>query len=176
MSREAGSAIAVKTADHPARRYASDAFALVADDNIDDEVKRRAAPGLFRLAVESAAQQVFYAKRAAAGEPHDESELEWETYRKTNQRVALAVLGDATADISTWRPRREHQFQALSICNKGSHGNIANLTKDDVRYLHKTVKDILNEKSHRHRSCNWCAKLNEPSRALQARVRVIRRG
>lgn len=146
VTREAGSAIAVKTADHPAKRYASDVFALVADDNVDDEIKRRAAPGLFRLAVESAAQQVFYAKRAAAGESHDESELEWETHKKTNQRVALAVLGDATADISAWRSYREHRFPALTICNKGSHGNIPSLTKDDVRYLHKTVDDILDEK------------------------------
>ncbi|WP_030169955.1 MULTISPECIES: AAA family ATPase [Actinomycetes] len=145
VTREAGSAIAVRTADHPAKRYASDAFALVADDNVDDEIKRRAAPGLFRLAVESAAQQVFYAKRAAAGKPHEESELDWETHKKTNQRVALAVHGDATADITAWRSYRVHRFPALTICNKGSHGNIPSLTKDDVRNLHKTVDDILAE-------------------------------
>lgn len=146
VTRETGSSITVKTANNPAKRYADDAFALVADDNVDDEIKRRAAPGLFRLAVESAAQQVFYAKRAAAGEPHDESELEWELYKKTNQRVALAVHGDAKADISAWRSYREHRYPTLTICNRGSHGNIPGLTKDDVQCLHRTVDDILADK------------------------------
>lgn len=146
VTRETGSSITVKTANNPAKRYADDAFALVADDNVDDNIKRRAAPGLFRLAVESAAQQVFYAKCAAAGKSHDESEREWEMHKKTNQRVALAVLGDATADISAWRTYREHRYPVLTICNRGSHGNIPNLTNDDVRYLHKTVDDILADK------------------------------
>ena len=146
VTRETGSSITVKTANSPAKRFADDAFALVADDNVDDAIKRRAAPGLFRLAVESAAQQVFYAKRAAAGEPHDESELEWEIYKKTNQRVALAVYGDAKADISAWRSYRQHRYPTLTICNRGSHGNIPGLTKDDVRCLHRTVDDILADK------------------------------
>ena len=145
VTRETGSSITVKTADHPAKRYADDAFALVADDKVGDEIKRRAAPGLFRLALESAAQQVFYAKRAASGRPHFEAELEWETYKKTNQRIALAVLGDATADISAWRSYRQHRFPVMTISTKGSHGNIPSVTKDDVRDLHKTVDDILAE-------------------------------
>ncbi|OZG26380.1 hypothetical protein BH683_023705 [Williamsia sp. 1138] len=145
VTRETGSSITVKTAENPAKRYANDAFALVADDSVGDDIKRRAAPGLFRLALESAAQQVFYAKRAAAGQPHDESEVEWELHKKTNQRVALAVHGDAKADIAAWRSYRQHRFPALSISNKGSHGDIASLSKDDVGDLHKTVNDILAE-------------------------------
>ncbi|MBA4021697.1 MAG: hypothetical protein C0482_04985 [Gordonia sp.] len=145
VTRETGSSITVKTAENPAKRYANDAFALVADDSVGDDIKRRAAPGLFRLALESAAQQVFYAKRAAAGQPHDESEVEWELYKKTNQRVAMAVYGDAKADIAAWRSYRQHRFPALSISNKGSHGDIASLSKDDVGDLHKTVNDILGE-------------------------------
>jgi ABC-type lipoprotein export system ATPase subunit len=145
VTRETGSSITVKTAQNPAKRYADDAFALVADENVGEDIKRRAAPGLFRLALESAAQQVFYANRAAAGEPHDESEVEWELYKKTNQRVAMAVHGDAKADIAAWRSYRQHRFPALSISNKGSHGDIAGLSKDDVGDLHKTVNDILAE-------------------------------
>ncbi|ORM37134.1 AAA family ATPase [Williamsia sp. 1135] len=145
VTRETGSSITVKTAENPAKRYANDAFALVADEHVGDDIKRRAAPGLFRLALESAAQQVFYAKRAAAGQPHDESEVEWELHKKTNQRVALAVHGDAKADIAAWRSYRKHRFPALSISNRGSHGDIASLSKDDVGDLHKTVNDILAE-------------------------------
>lgn len=145
VTREAGSTISVKTADSPAKRYAGDAFALVADENVDDEIKRRAAPGLFRMALESAAQQVFYAKRAAAGEPYEESEVQWEDHKKTNQRLALAVHGDASADIGAWRSYRQHRYPVLAIANKGSHGNIASVSKDDVRDLHRTVDDILAE-------------------------------
>ncbi|UCZ90703.1 AAA family ATPase [Gordonia sp. WA4-43] len=50
VTRESGSKVVVKSADDPARRYVDDAFAVVADENIPEDIKRRACPGLFRFA------------------------------------------------------------------------------------------------------------------------------
>lgn len=61
VTRETGSKIHVKETLNQAKRYVSDVRALVKDEDVPDDVKRRVAPGLFRLALESAAQQQFYA-------------------------------------------------------------------------------------------------------------------
>lgn len=68
VARETGSQVCVAETLNQATRYVDDVRALVLDENVPDEVKRRVAPGLFRLALESAAQQVYYSKQHKAGE------------------------------------------------------------------------------------------------------------
>jgi len=76
-----------------------DIFALIKDHRLPDEIRARVLPGLFRMAVESAAQQAYYTKQSLAGWPRAESEQEWMSVKKTVARLALAVHGDPTADL-----------------------------------------------------------------------------
>ena len=76
-----------------------DIFALIKDHRLPDEIRARVLPGLFRMAVESAAQQAYYTKQSLAGRPRAESEQEWMSVKKTVARLALAVHGDPTADL-----------------------------------------------------------------------------
>jgi len=60
VTRDEGSLVRVKENDLPAHRYIVDVTALIKDEHLDDVVKRKAAPGLFRMAVEAAAHQRFF--------------------------------------------------------------------------------------------------------------------
>lgn len=70
VTRETGSRIHA----NQAKRYVDDVRALVNDEGVPDDVKGRVAPGLFRLALESAAQRVFYAQHHRAGMSREDIE------------------------------------------------------------------------------------------------------
>ena len=55
--RETGSRVTLRDNINPALRHVSDVFALIKDDRMPEDVKNRVAPGLFRMALESAAKQ-----------------------------------------------------------------------------------------------------------------------
>ena len=97
--RETGSKVTVRDNANPAMRQVNDVFALINDERLPDDVKARVVPGLCRMALESAARQTFYTKRALAGCARAESEETWLAAKKTRTRVALAVHGDAALDI-----------------------------------------------------------------------------
>lgn len=143
VTRDEGSRVAVKATDSPAHRYIADAEAVLRDENLDDVVKRKAVPGLFRFAVEAAAQQRFYTERARAGVPHAESERRWEETRTTRQRVALSLTGDPNDDIGAWRQHRAYRFPTIAICAGGAHGRTRSIEASAVTGLRKTVDDIL---------------------------------
>ena len=145
VSRESGSQVVVNPAEDPARRYVEDVYAVVADDNVPEEVKRQACPALFRFAIESAARQRFFTWRNVDGESQRESEELWDGAKKMYARVALALEGDAGANISGWRSRREYRGPALLIANSGTHEGAA-ITLGDVQDLRKTVADLLESK------------------------------
>lgn len=130
VTRETGSKIYVKETLNQAKRYVSDVRALVKDDGVPDDVKRRVAPGLFRLALESAAQQLFYANRHRAGESREETEKRWGEVHKTRQRLALAVHGDADKDVAGWLSYRPERHPTLRLANAGVHG--ATVTVDSI--------------------------------------------
>lgn len=142
VTREEGSIVTVTPNDSPAQRYIDDVTAVILDDELDDIVKRKAAPGLFRMAVEAAAHQRFFTKRARAGAVYHESESLWEEAKTTQQRVALAVTGKATGDISAWKSRRAYRFPTVAICASGAH-NGAMLDRATLTDLRNTVRDIL---------------------------------
>ncbi|MCH9703140.1 MAG: AAA family ATPase [Actinomycetia bacterium] len=145
VTREEGSVVVVKSNDSPAQRYIDDATAVVLDDDLDDIVKRKAAPGLFRMAVEAAAHQRFFTDRARAGAPYHESDAVWEEAKSTQQKVALAVTGAASGDLSGWKSWRAHRFPTMAICASGTH-NGAVLDRTTLRDLRETVLDILDER------------------------------
>jgi energy-coupling factor transporter ATP-binding protein EcfA2 len=142
VTREQGSVVVVKENDLPADRYVSDAEAVIFDDDLDELIKRKAAPGLFRMAIEAAAHQRFFSDRAKAGVAYHVSDALWEEAKTTQRRVALALTGDASGDVSGWKVQRGHRFPTMAICASGAHSG-AMLGRDAVRNLRKTVRDIV---------------------------------
>lgn len=146
VMREPGSNISVSETQNQATRYFNDVRALVLDENVPDDVKRRVAPGLFRLALESAAQQVFYAKQHRAGESRLVTEERWSAVHKTRNKIALAVHQDSERDLSQWLGFRTERFPTLHIANAGSHnGADRPITWEVVNDLKKMVDGILAE-------------------------------
>ncbi|MCA4725789.1 AAA family ATPase [Mycolicibacterium fortuitum] len=139
--RETGSRVTVRDNVNPALRQVGDIFALIKDTKMPEDIKGRAAPALFRMALESAAKQTFYAKQALAGRALTESEDKWASAKKTSSRLALAVHGDPQVDLTQWlKPERK---RALRICNAGAHGDAKPVSIHDARDLEKTVLDVL---------------------------------
>lgn len=141
-TREHGSLVVVKANDLPADRYVADAEALVLDDDIDDLIKRKAAPGLFRMAIEAAAHQRYFGERAKVGVPYHQTDTEWEEAKTTQRRVALTVTGTADGDVSGWKSYRRHRTPALTISASGTHRG-ATLDRGAIRDLRDTVRDIV---------------------------------
>ncbi len=141
--REAGSKVAVRANVDPARRLISDAFAMVQDERLPDEVKCRVAPSLFRMALEEAARQVFFAKQLLAGASRVGTEDRWQSVKGTRKQLALAVVGDATADVSNWLNAKSWRSTSLRIGNAAAHGQKVLISKADIRDLERTVDDLL---------------------------------
>ncbi|SHP27955.1 RecF/RecN/SMC N-terminal domain-containing protein [Mycobacteroides abscessus subsp. abscessus] len=142
VTREQGSLVVVKANDLPADRYVADAEALILDDDIDDLIKRKAAPGLFRMAIEAAAHQRYFAERAKAGAAYHETDSAWEEAKTTQRRVALTLTGAADGDVSGWKSYRTHRFPTLAISSSGTHRG-AKLDRGTIRDLRNTVRDIV---------------------------------
>lgn len=143
VRRGAGSVVEVEQADTPAERYAKDAVALVKDRALALEVKGRALPGLYRLAIEAAARQRWFTVRAMAGFAPEESEQIWDSQKRTQPRVALAVHGVADASIGGWRRTRAHRDRALSFCTGAVHLGTDDISTAGILALRHTINDIL---------------------------------
>lgn len=142
VTREEGSVVTVTPNASPAQRYIDDATAVILDEELDELVKRKAAPGLFRMAVEAAAHQRFFTDRARAGAHYHESDSMWEEAKTTQRRVALAVMGTPTGDVSGWKRYRPYRFPTIEICASGVH-NGAMLDRAALTDLRNTVRDIV---------------------------------
>lgn len=142
VTREQGSLVVVKPNDLPADRYVADAEALILDDDIDDLIKRKAAPGLFRMAIEAAAHQRYFSEQAKAGAVYHESDTAWEEAKTTQRRVALTLTGTADGDVSGWKSYRTYRSPTLAISASGTHRG-ANLDRGTIQDLRKTVRDIV---------------------------------
>ncbi|WP_257225921.1 AAA family ATPase [Rhodococcus opacus] len=143
VTRASSSVVQVSEALNPAKRYVKDAFALVSDEKLPDDVKGRVAPGLFRMAVEAAARQVYYGRRHIAGDEREVIEAKWLESKTTQQKIALAIHDDRTANVSGWRAQRVHRTNTMSICGRGAHQGAGVLNRDHTRDLEKTVNDLL---------------------------------
>ncbi|SHX66805.1 RecF/RecN/SMC N-terminal domain-containing protein [Mycobacteroides abscessus subsp. abscessus] len=142
VTREQGSLVVVKENDLPADRYVADAEALILDDDIDDLIKRKAAPGLFRMAIEAAAHQRYFGERAKAGAAYHETDTAWEEAKTTQRRVALTLTGAADGDVSGWKSHRQYRFPTIAISASGTHRG-ATLDRGTIRDLRDTVHDIV---------------------------------
>lgn len=143
VTRETGSKIHVKETLNQAKRYVDDVRALVNDEGVPDEFKRRVAPGLFRLAIESAAQQVFYAKEHCAGMGRQDTEQRWAAARKTTNRLKLAVLDDPEGNLGGWLSYRAERGPTLKLANAGTHGEVVTVDVPAVKDLDRMIDGIL---------------------------------
>lgn len=141
--REAGSKVTIRDNVNPALRQVADVFALIKDDDMPEEAKRRAIPALFRLSVEAAAKQSYFGRKSLDGTPREEWETRWQEAKKTRNRIALAVADDAQADITSWLDADAVRKNTLKICNAGVHGASGKITIYDARDLEKTVNAVL---------------------------------
>ncbi|BBY73580.1 hypothetical protein MPRF_04790 [Mycolicibacterium parafortuitum] len=140
--RETGSKVTARDNVNPARRTVSDVFAVVKDDGLPDEIRARVVPGLFRMAVEAAAKQAFYAKQSLAGRPRIDAEQAWASAKKTSSRLALAIHGDPGADLTGWLDAKRERRNTLRLCN-AVHGAARGVSKDEARDLERTVETLL---------------------------------
>jgi hypothetical protein len=140
--RETGSKVTVRDNINPALRQVKDIFALIEDDRLPDEIRARVLPGLFRMAVESAAQQAYYTKQSLAGRPRAEFEEAWMSVKKTIPRLALAVHGDPSADLKGWLDAKPERRPTLRLC-KAVHGEATGVSKQEARELERTVEAVL---------------------------------
>lgn len=141
--RETASRISLSDNINPALRQVDDVFALINDDRLPDDIKRRAVPSLFRTALESAARQAYFTKQAKAGVPRDASETAWSAAKKTAARLALVVLGNSAADLTGWLDSKQERRRSLKIGNAGAHGAAGPVDIHDARDLERTVKEVL---------------------------------
>lgn len=141
--RESQSKVRLRLNIDPARRLIDDAFAMIQDKKLADEVKGRVAPNLFRMALESAARQAHYERQSTAGTARSIAEERWQSAKTTRQRLALAVLGDEKADVTDWLGAHRRRKNVLQIGNTGAHGQVGTLSKEDVRDLERTVEDLV---------------------------------
>lgn len=140
--REAGSKVEVKDNVNPALRGVDDVFAVVSDKKLPDDIRARILPGLFRIALESAAKQTYFTKQAIAGCPRSESEEMWASVKKTGPRLALAVHGDPGADLTPWLEKKPEHKSAFGLSN-AVHRDATGVGKREARNLKATVKAIL---------------------------------
>ena len=140
--RETGSKVTVDDNVNPALRQVDEVFALLKDDRLPDDVRDRVMPGLFRIAVEAAAKQAYFTRRALAVSRRVDTEEAWTSARKTRTRLALAVLGDASGDVTPWLDAKPERKRSLRVCN-AVHGDGMHVTIHDARELERTVKTLL---------------------------------
>ena len=141
--RSTESQVKVRSNLNPAKRLVNDALAVVRDQGVPDDVQRRVAPSLFRMALEEAAKQSYFARQSAAGCSRIEAEDAWQSARKTRNRLALAVLGDAGADVADWLNAKPWRKRAFGIGNAGMHGAEHLISKEDTTDLDRAVSDLL---------------------------------
>lgn len=145
VTREQGSNVIVHENDSPADRYTADAEAVVRDERLDNLIKRKAAPGLFRMAIEAAAHQRYFSDQARSGAVYHDTETAWEGAKTTQRRVALALTGDAGTDISGWKRRREYRFPTIAIAASGPHKG-AMLDQTHIQDLRRSIRDIVEDR------------------------------
>jgi len=142
VDRVTESKVSVHNADNPAQLYLSDAFALVKDDGVPDEVCRKVLPGLIRMAIEQAAFESYSKRHFAAGRSRAEVEDEWSEAKKTRARVTLAIHGDSTKDLEGWITTRPYRRTAMGVAASGMHADAFGDLARIVRDAEDTVNDI----------------------------------
>ncbi len=124
--RRESSAVEVRRALDPVKRYLDDAFAVARTQGLPAQAARRVIPGLCRFAVEAACMEAVRRRRLAKGENYAAVEtLLAEASHGLTRLAALTLFddpergGDVLAQLRKGDPGFPATFQTL---NRGAHG------------------------------------------------------
>ena len=141
VTRGAKSVVTVRETLHPALRYLQDAEAISRDDAVPDAAKQRVLAGLFRMAFESAAYEVYSRRAHGAGTPRVDVEQRWEDQRTLKQRLGLALQVQSDGQTMSWVQGGAARSRAFQVCNSGVHSAMA-LEPDDFKSVRTAIKDL----------------------------------
>ncbi len=141
VTRGARSEVTVREVLHPAQRYLQDAEALIRDRAVPDAAKQRVLPGLFRMALESAAYEVYSRHAHGVGTPRVDVEQRWEIERTLKRRLGLALRAQTDGQTTSWVQAGAARSRAFHVCNSGVHGGVL-LDIDDIRSVAVAIRDL----------------------------------
>jgi DNA repair exonuclease SbcCD ATPase subunit len=145
VERGVGSKVEVVECQSPARRHLDDARELLQDENLPEEVLRKAIPGYARLAVEAAAHEVYFRRRLTKGDNRHQVEDAWADALTSRQKVALALFDAKRADLVKWS-RPQYRQRVLRLCGHDTHHSMTSAPEEAVADLGKAVDDLLSER------------------------------
>lgn len=145
VTRGADSFVKVADAYDPAERYLEVAKSMANDSKLPDETKRRLLPGIFRMAVETAAHDRYFAQELANGSELTTLETTWDTTYLTSAKVALALFG-APKKLDAWLQAAGHRRRAMGTASTAFHEGLAEYNKPvnafhDVRKMVADIRD-----------------------------------
>jgi len=105
VQRDRHSRVIVQNETRPAQRQLDDAHAIVRENGMNDNVKRRVLPGVLRAAIEAAAWHRLCAERLKAGDRLEDLEQQWSGAERTRARLEV-LLG---ASVSIWLSRDQRR-------------------------------------------------------------------
>lgn len=146
VERGVGSKVEVVECQSPARRYLKDAWELLQDKKLPEEVLRKALPGYARLAMEAAGHEVFFRRRLTAGIDRHQVEAAWTSALTSQQKITLALRDSKDADLSKWR-RIPHRQRVLKLCGHDAHHSMIGTPVAALEDLGRSVEDLLMERS-----------------------------
>jgi recombinational DNA repair ATPase RecF len=141
VTRGAQSWVSVRETKDPASRYLDDARAIVSDENLPDETRRRVLPGLLRLAAEAQARDRYFSDRLSKGEPSATTEAAWSDAHQTAKRIALAIYGD-TRPLDGWLQKEPARKRGLGVCTSAIHTGLTTDVDLAVEDVSKMVADL----------------------------------
>lgn len=141
VTRGARSVVSVRETLHPALRYLQDASALTRDPAVPEAAKQRVLPGLFRMAFESAAYEVYARQAHGQGVPRSTVESHWDDARTLQRRLTLALRNQSDGQTMSWVNGGSARSRAFHVCNSGVHGGVE-LLPDDIKAVASAIKDL----------------------------------
>lgn len=145
VRRSAGSTLTVRSCEPAHERYINDASRLAKQDGLGDEVPRRLVPGFCRLAVEAACSERIFRDHLRKGQTFREIEVQLEGVRSMQNRLALALLGDAAkaAEVPSLLKRSGGRGECEAVFQmKETHGAGGKFTREELITLTRRTRDL----------------------------------
>ncbi len=129
----------------PVEQHLQDAKALLKDSRLPPGTARRVVPGICRLALEAYFTEVAIRELLKSGHDHYKVERILEDANMLNQKVSLALYGDARKTgrvmsrlrkLGGWAP------EIYQACNKGSHGGYDGVVAELPRKVEQLLRRL----------------------------------
>lgn len=146
VTRDSSSVVSVRSATRPAERDIADARALLYEDSLHDDIRRRALAHLLRSAVEAACRDVYFVRELGKGSPRHETEARWQAMRLTRERL-MAAVGRDGVDWERWLEQRRRRA-ALAACSRAAHVGVQGDVKEAVGACETLVRDLYGLVNH----------------------------